>query len=239
MAGGRTYFARVGVDLPHHGVFRRNEARCSELAAATGIAPKVVHAGDGILVTEFIRGTTLVQGEPVDEVILRRLAAVLMKLHQAPTPDDLPPFDPIAVSHRYLKALPPATLSDEQIRRACEILHAAPTLRSRCLIHADLVPENVIVADNRLWLVDWEYAGCGDPAVDLALVATHFGIPDSHTESFVIAYGDADPVTVRALQPIIALREALWCKVQIQAAGAQGDLAEYTRLCWRRIGVER
>ncbi len=60
-AGDRSYFARLGVDLAHHGITRANEARCSRLAAAVGIAPKVVFAAGGALVTELVDGRTLVR----------------------------------------------------------------------------------------------------------------------------------------------------------------------------------
>src|SRR5262245_21214028 len=54
-AGGQAYFARAGSDLPHHGISRRQEARCAGIAARAGIAPEVIHARDGVLVTRFIR----------------------------------------------------------------------------------------------------------------------------------------------------------------------------------------
>lgn len=37
-AGNRTFFARLGVDLPHHGIVRANEVRRRQLAADVGIA---------------------------------------------------------------------------------------------------------------------------------------------------------------------------------------------------------
>ena len=43
-AGDRSFFARLGVDLPHHGISRANEVRCCRLGAAAGVAPKVVFA---------------------------------------------------------------------------------------------------------------------------------------------------------------------------------------------------
>ena len=235
VAEGRSYFARVGVDLPHHGIRRINEALGNRLASNAGVAPAVIHAADGIMVTEFVEGRTLVQGEPLDDHTLLRIAHMLRCLDEAVVPLDLPAFDPIAICRRDLGALPAATFSDERRRQVVSILAAAPTLAADRLIHADLIPENVIVSPERVTIVDWEYSGRGDAAVDVASVVLHFGLDARQAALFIAAHDGAAPATVAALQPILALREALWCEVQRQFAGLRGDLAEYTQMCWRRL----
>lgn len=234
-AGGCVFFARLGIDLPHHGIARRNELRCARLAAAAGVAPDVVHAGNGVMVTAFVAGHTLVQGEPVADAVLAQLADALRALAARPAPDDLNVFDPVAVGRRDLAALPADRLTSDQHARATAILAAAPRLSADALIHADLIPENVIVARDRVVLVDWEYSGRGDPAVDAASVVLHFGLPPAQAARFVAAHGAVDPAIVAALQPVLALREALWCEVQQIHAGLRGDLADYTRMCWHRL----
>ncbi|HWA50437.1 MAG TPA: hypothetical protein VG742_19370, partial [Dongiaceae bacterium] len=57
--GGRRYFARVGAEIPQHGISRAVEQRCAMLAAQAGIAPEVVYAGDGIMITALVPGETL------------------------------------------------------------------------------------------------------------------------------------------------------------------------------------
>lgn len=234
-AGARSYFARLGIDLPHHGILRANEARSHRLAADAGIAPALIHAADGVMVTEFIAGKTLVQGEALDDEILAGLARALRTLAAVEVPEDLPVFDPAAVCRRDLDALPAEALSMTRRARALTLLAAAPALTSHGLIHADLIPENVIVSDARVMLVDWEYAGRGDPAVDAASVVLHFGLEPRQAAFFVAQRGDIAPATVNALQPILALREALWCEVQRRVGGLRGDLAAYTEMCWQRL----
>jgi len=234
-SGGRTYFARVGIDLPHHGITRVNEMACHRRAAALGIAPEVVHGADGIMVTAFIDGRTLVQGEPIDDATLARLAKTLRRLGDATDASGLSVFDPVAICRRDLAALPADGLPEARRRAAGGIIAAAPRLSNRALIHADLIPENVIVAGERVILVDWEYAGRGDPAVDVAAVTLHFGLDARQQALAVEAHGGVAAATVNALQPVLALREALWCEVQKRFVGLRGDLAEYTEMCWRRL----
>ncbi len=234
-AGGRTYFARIGVDLPHHNISRKTEIRCIGLAAEAGVSPPVLHAGDGILVTEFVPGVTLVQGQPVADDVLAGIARALGRLGARPVPADLPPFDPVDICRGYLAALPDDALPPRRMTRAAYILAATPALADRTLIHADLIPENVIVAPDRITIVDWEYAGRGDPAVDVAAVIMNFGLDERQAALFVEAHGGVDRELARALEPVMALREALWCETQRHFVGVRGDLEEYSALCWKRI----
>lgn len=238
-AGGRHYFARVGVDLPHHFVRRANEVRCARLAAAAGVAPEVVHAGDGILVTAFVDGRTLRHEDAIDDATLDLLADALARVHAHPAPSDLNPFDPQAICRGNLAGLPDDALPAARRALLHAILDAAPALAPRCLIHADLIPENVIVtpadAPARALIVDWEYAGYGDPAVDLAQVAVLFALDERQAARLLQRHGGVAMATVRALAPVLAAREALWCEVQAHHVGIAGDLPEYRDLCWRRV----
>jgi aminoglycoside phosphotransferase (APT) family kinase protein len=233
--GSRRFFARIGVDLPHHGISRANEVACHRRAAAAGIAPAVLHAADGIMVTEFLTGRTLVQGAPVEDTTLVNLAAVLRRLADHADPAGLPPFDPVSICRRDLASVPPTAIAEEKRWRAAAILSVAPALGADALIHADLIPENVIVDGERVMLVDWEYAGRGDPAVDAAAVILHFGLDARQAALLVAAHGGVDARKVAALQPVLALREALWCEVQKHQVGVRGDLAAYTEMCWQRL----
>lgn len=233
--GSKTYFARIGADLPHHGIHRVNEIACHRRAAAANVAPTVVFEADGVMVTEFIDGRTLVQGEPIDDATLARLADTLRHLSIHADPNGLPSFDPVAICHRDLASLPDEVLSDRRRTRATAILATAPPLMDRSLIHADLIPENVIVSARRVMLVDWEYSGRGDPAVDAAAVVLHFGLDTRQTALLVAQHGGVAAESIRALQPVLALREALWCEVQKRVVGLRGDLADYTEMCWRRL----
>jgi len=234
-AGGRTFFARICVDLPHHGVSRKNEIRCIELAAAAGISPPVLHSGDGILVTGFFTGRTLAHDEPVEDAILLSLAKALRQVADRPAPADLAPFDPIDVCRGYIAALPADAIPPARRARADAIIAAAPVLSAASLIHADLIPENVLVAPDGIAIVDWEYAGRGDPAVDIGAVVVNFSLDARQAKLFIDAFGTADPEKVRRLAPLMALREALWCETQRHFVGVRGDLESYSELCWRRV----
>ncbi len=232
-ADGRTYFARVGVDLPHHFLTRENEARAYRLAAEAGVAPRLVHAADGILITDFIDGRTLRHDEPTSDDHLVLIADALRRMHAAPIPAGLHAFDPTAICRGYLDGLPASAMPPVSRRRLEAVLDRAPALTAASLIHADLIAENVIIEADRAYIIDWEYAGAGDPAVDLAQVIVLFELDNRQARLLVERHGGADPATIAALRPVLAAREVLWCESQAHHVGIRGDLAGYRALCWK------
>ena len=236
---GRTFFARVGRDIPEHGILRRQEACAARFAADLAIAPKVYFADDGLMIVEYIAGRPLTPGMAAKPECLVRLATLLRRLHQASPPSGLAPFDPLGVCRRYLNLLDVSVLGDAGRSQIQTLLDQAPPLVSTALIHADPMPENFIEAGERLWLVDWEYAGLGDPATDLAMVAMNCDLDTSATAALVEAHGLCSHHSVLRLRPVVGAREALWCLLQLQIRGPEGDLADYSVRCLARIGLTR
>jgi thiamine kinase-like enzyme len=235
---GEKYFARVAADLPHHSIVRAHEIRCAECAAALGVAPAVVFAGDGVLITRFIEGATLRQGDAAAPAMVERIVRLLALVHEGRLPPGMPDVNPVGFSRAYLARLRPGILGEEDRHRIESILTAAPKGRQISLIHTDLIPENIIDDGERLWLVDWEYAGLGDPATDLANLAMNFALDAQGCREAVAIHGGVSVEAVEALKDAVVVREALWCLTQIAAAGYRGDLATYSRLCLGRLGIE-
>lgn len=81
--------------------------------------------------------------------------------------------------------LPSTVLADDpDASRALRWIEAhSNERRPAVVLHGDLLPQNILWdwEDNRLGVVDWEYAEIGDPAYDLAIVtrgnAKLFGLP--------------------------------------------------------------
>lgn len=231
---GQRYFARVGAEIPLHGISRAAERRCAMLAADASIAPAVVFADGGIMITAYVEGETLSIASARRPDRLSPIATLLQRLHAIPTQDDLPHFCPVAASHRYL-----AQLSDTELaiarRRIEACLARLPSLPAQCLIHGDPIPENFILTGERLLLVDWEYAGNGAVATDLAMVISNFELDAATAQSLLSLYGPVDRTAVEAMRVAAIVREALWCLMQVRIGGMVGDLEDYTDLCLQRL----
>ena len=64
------------------------------------------------------------------------------------------------------------------------------------LCHNDLLPANLIAGEDRLWLIDWEYAGMGHPLFDLASLSANAGFTAGEDAGLLAAYrGEVDPRT--------------------------------------------
>jgi tRNA A-37 threonylcarbamoyl transferase component Bud32 len=51
---------------------------------------------------------------------------------------------------------------------------------TRCVVHGDCSPKNVLVGEDGLWVIDWEVAHRGDPAFDLAFLLNHLLLKSIH-----------------------------------------------------------
>ena len=254
--GERRYVARAGKDDPALGISRRNELDCARFAAAHDLAPQVVHVTDGVVVFEFAAGTPLTPELARDEGTLRRVAAVLARVHAAGevVEGHLRWFSPFQVARTYLAhavreglALPEdAARLGSRVRR----LQAAirPYLPTLC--HNDPMPGNLLDDSERVWVIDWEYAGIGHPLFDVAGFASNCDLDAGGDAALLQAYvaAAATPAGARVqsaksaataavsattrrqfriLKAMAALRESLWGVVQGSQSTIAFDYAGY------------
>ena len=234
--GGESYFGRVADDLPRHGISRRDEAVSLQRAAREGIAPEVVYASAGVIVTRAINGRPLPASRP-RQATLRRIGKLLARVHRLAPHGDRS-FDPIEMCRSYLEQLRYDTLAAAHRQRFEEILSAAPELETDRLIHGDAFHENFIDDGKRLWLIDWEYAGKGDPAVDLAFIAMNLNLDRPQQKFLLAAHGGGIPFEkFQSLLPVAALRDVLWCLVELGHERESDRLVNYSTRCFQRLGL--
>jgi thiamine kinase-like enzyme len=98
--------------------------------------------------------------------------------------------------------------------------------------HHDLLPANILESD-RLWLIDFEYAGFGTGMFDLAGAASNAGMSVAEGHRLLSAYFGAPPGPAllrafAAMQCASLLREAMWAMVSELHLAAPGvDYAVY------------
>lgn len=99
--------------------------------------------------------------------------------------------------------------------------------------HNDLLPGNIIDDGDRLWLIDWEYAGLGTPLFDLAGLASNAGYDQGQVERLLHAYAGRVPVRddverVLFMQAVSLLRETLWSLTAERHSTLDFDYRGYT-----------
>jgi len=171
------------------GLARENERRVCTAAAAVGITPeyRVFDSSAGVCLRRFVAGRACVAEDLRDAGRLERLAALLRRLHGLPPVGK--PFEPGAAIRRYAAQLGTGKAT-ELARRALACLEATRCpARPAALCHNDLVAENILETEGQsLILIDWEYAGTGDPFFDLAVVVRHHDLGDRLASVFLDAY---------------------------------------------------
>ena len=231
------FVARVSEDLSILGIDRRSERLCQEAAAKAGVAPRVVHHEERILVSEFLVGKTLCSEDVRAPDMLARIAALLRELHGAwdRIEGELIYFSPfqtirtyVATSRRIGAVLPDNI--DVAVERAGEMSHEIRPFRP-VLCHNDLLAANILDTSAGLRLIDWEYGGIGNPLFDVAGVCGNCELDEASQRRFVAAYAgqDVDVVLreVRILKAVSLLRESLWAVIQTVNAKIEFDYAKY------------
>ena len=171
--GGQQYFVRLGrAGADRLGVDRHSEQALVTLAAAAGLAPPILACdpAHGLLVTDYIDGRTWTRDDARDPRNLDRLGERLRLLHGLPVPAGLAPRS-FAASAALLEAqLCDSGREVAAMHRAgrSALGRLAPRAGLAVPCHDDLHHLNLVDDGERLWLVDWEYGGAGDPAYDLA-----------------------------------------------------------------------
>lgn len=236
--GGR-HVVRIGRDYPFHHVSRAREAMAARAAHAAGFGPAVHHAEPGLMVTAFLDARTF------DAHDVRRnagtIAALMRRFHE-----DMPRhvsgagfmFWVFHVIRDYARTL---DAGDSRMRdRLPSYLDLAAEFEAAqqplpiVFGHNDLLPANILDDGEKLWLIDFEYAGFNTAMFDLAGIASNAGMDEDAADRLLEAYFGARPDRAArrahmAMQCASLLREAMWSMVSelhLDAPGA--DYAAYT-----------
>ena len=232
-----SYVARLGEELPLLGVDRRNELACHRAAEELGVAPGVVHGGKGVLVSHYIESRTLTPDETRQPDFFPRLAQVLRRLHDGwdGLTGEFLYFTPFmanrsyAATSRRIGAILPETIDEFLQDDRTASRQIAPFIPTLC--HNDMLPANVLDDGNRVWIVDWEYAGIGHPLFDLAGISANCSFSAELDRDFLASYrGWIEPrdlLELRILKTSSLLREALWSIVQTVASDLDFDYRAY------------
>ena len=232
------YVARLGQDFPFHHVSRRREAEASRAAHAIGLAPRVAYASEGVLVLDFIEGRTLTASDLGARSV--QLATLLKCLHAElgrQIRGEAAAFWVFHVIRDYIDALRRQGVDIDAARllSRTDELEAAQCAMPIVFGHHDLLPANLIDDGQRLWLIDWEYAGFGTPMFDLANLADNAAFDPEQEQLLLSQYFGRPPEpdlcrAFAAMKVASALREALWAMVsQIHLDAPGADYAAYAQ----------
>lgn len=252
--GGEAYVVRLpGADTELLGVDREAERVATEAASAVGVAPEVYAylPEHRALITRFVEADPLPPGDLERPEVMEAVVASVRAIHgMAPIPSAFDVFRVvrdyrrtagsrgIRIPEAYAEAL---SVSD----RVAEAFAAAPMVPRPC--HDDLLNANFLVRDGRVLIVDYEYAGMGDPFFDLGNLSINNQISEAAQEVLLERYFGTPTRVHRArvalMRVLSDFREAMWGVVQQAISALEFDYVGYAdrhfARCLEGAGDER
>lgn len=235
---GDIFVLRIpGADTELLGIVRSTECAVSQAAGEIGIGPEVFYViePEGYLVTSFIEGRPPSPEELGQPENIRRVADTIRRVHKMdPISEIFSPFrvveESAGIARRFKVDFP------ENFDWLIEYMNAAETALKKShytprLCHNDLINANFI-DDGQIRILDWEYAGMGNPVFDLANFSVHHGFSDEQDRWLLECYfGEvtaANWARIKLLKIISDFREAMWAMVQIGISKLDFDFRGYT-----------
>ncbi len=236
---GERFVVRIGDDIPVHGVMRFNELAAAKAAEAVGLSPAIIHHEPGALVMRYVEGRTLTPEEIRSRPMLERILPLLLRCHREMPRHLEGPVLIFWVFHvlrsyahalkergsRHAGGLPHLLRTAEELERAVGPVDLV-------FGHNDLLAANFIDAGDRLWLIDWDYAGFDSPLFDLANLASNNALaPEDEDWMLRTYFGRADTGLLsryHAMKCASLLRETRWSMVSELTSTLDFDYAAYT-----------
>jgi thiamine kinase-like enzyme len=197
-----------------------------QAAADIGVAPRVLAVAlpTGHSVVEYVDGSLVDDISILADSVLEQCVLALRAVH-VNAEVKCGEFNGLAEIDRFIDicrregiALPGDIGKLHGIARDIEQVFRAVGVPS-VLCHNDVQLENLVRSPDgdRVWVLDWEYGGKGNPYFDLAMLVNNAGLDQANTSRVLLTYFDTDRACdharVRLNRFQSAMREALWSLV--------------------------
>ncbi|MDD2427862.1 MAG: phosphotransferase family protein, partial [Eubacteriales bacterium] len=179
LAEGEELVVRIPGEGTEVLINRQNEKISTELACDLGIdAELIFFGGDGSKISKYIPAAETMTAKRLRQSdVIRQVAAVLAEIHHCGK-DTGVPFEVFAMAEQYESIIKnhdvPLFADYEQTKQSVSQIKQwldqtiRPALQP---CHNDPLCENWVMGSDKLYLVDWEYAGMNDGMWDLAAVS--------------------------------------------------------------------
>ena len=242
---GKSFVVRISGDNTELlGINREYEYRTQTIAGELGIAPEVVNViePEGYLITKFIEGHHIPVEELREPENLARIASILNEIHSMPSIPGV--FSPFQVVRDYTKIAQEHHVSFpekfdwlvSQMNEAERAMMNTSRIQRPC--HNDLLNGNFLLG-NKLYVLDWEYAGMGDVFFDLANFSNNHGLSEHEDEFLLDCYFGrvtSQSIAHMNIMKIMSdFREAMWGLVQVRISDLDFDFLGYANRHFLRL----
>ncbi len=243
---GESYVLRLaGKDTELLEIRRPVEREAATRAAALELAPEVVAflQPEGYLVTRFVAGHPLSLEDLATPQRLAAIATMLRAFHASgPLAGDFNAFR-VPLRHKAAAASRGVTIPADfgrcaEIARRIEVAFAASPEPARPC-HNDLLNANFLADGDRVWLLDWEYAGNNDRYFDLGNLSVNNELDDGGRAELLRRYfgriTDRNVARLTLMMIMSDFRESMWGVVQQGISSLDFDYANYSERHFDRL----
>lgn len=243
---GEEYVVRIPGLGTEELIVRSDERISTQLACDLGIDAQMLYFGeDGTKVSSFISGAVTMSADTLKEPRhIRQMAEIFQKIHSCGV-DTKVPFEVFDMAEGYEKIIRENRVSmfddyrevkEEVMRIKAEIDGTVEIRKVPC--HNDPLCENWVEGNDRMYLIDWEYAGMNDGMWDLGDVSIEAGFDNAHDEMLLCAYLGREPDIMekkhfQASKIYVDYLWTLWAKARVPYDGQPMEdwaVERYTRL---------
>jgi thiamine kinase-like enzyme len=238
---GERFVLRVGGENTIQlGIDRKREKDAILTASAAGIAPEVVLFAlpEGHMVTRYLEGHEWTNAEFGTPAVISRVAETMKQVHALPAIAGT--FSPYRdIEQRLAAAEERGTRLPTGVDLCLEEMYKIERQRAPAplaLCHNDPFANNFL-DDGRVRLLDWEFAGMGDPFYDLASVCHFFGSEQKMLllESYFGQASAKDLAILDQMWFIVAFWNGAWALLQIGNPHADFDYARMVEHVFGRM----
>lgn len=170
------------------GINRRRESEILSLVSTLGCVPEIFFVSEQVLVSKYIDGDCWQENDLKNNQNLCKLQNLLDKIQKIRLPKNSKKRNYVVYCQHYIQQLPESLQQVEKVYLK-ELIQAADMIDQAewrpVINHHDLVPENIVVSDGEIFLLDWEYAAYGHPDIDFVrLLGRKYHGGKSHSEQY-------------------------------------------------------
>lgn len=203
LENGSEYVIRIPGEGTQELIVRSDEMISTELACRLGVDAKMLYFGeDGAKVTEYIPNAITMSAELLaEEKHIAQVAEIFRTMHTCGVDTGVPfeVFDMAASYEKIIDSMNVPMFVDyqekkKQVMAIKDEVDASVEIR-RVPCHNDPLCENWVEGNNRMYLIDWEYAGMNDGMWDVADVSIEAGFCEAQDDLLLTKYLGREPET--------------------------------------------
>ena len=243
---GEEYVVRIPGEGTEEVIVRSDEMISTKLACDLGVDAEMLYFGeDGSKVTRFIKNAVTMSADSLkNPERIQQIAEIFQKMHTCGV-DTKVPFEVFEMAASYKKVIEDnnVPMFDDYAEIEAEVMKIKAEVDSlvnpkKVPCHNDALCENWVVGDDRMYLIDWEYAGMNDGMWDIADVSIEACFDEKYDQMLLSAYLGKEPSVIDekhflASKIYVDYLWTLWAKMRVPYDGQPMEdwaTERYTRL---------